>query len=255
MQRMVANTNRRWRAAVVLAGIVGTTLVRVMPFRSVPAAFTARRIPTFELGDISDPASLLAVAESVAAKGELILLLADVKMADWAINFVGSLRALGYRHELLLARDRLSCLALRERWIGLFDRPPPCAWASEVSSHTGWRRWGLDPAESMLTFWASRWYAAAKLSDLLVSTLILDLDGYMVSDIYKQLTTQPMSLFDVVLTDISNRYEAGLCVQYDEHRCRYVHVLDIPCSAPSIPQPLSRPCTLACSPIISPETV
>ena len=50
-----------------------------------------------------------------------------------------------------------------------------------------------------------RWYMSARLLDAGLNVLSLDLDGYMMADIYALLRAPPMAQHDVVMTDVGFR--------------------------------------------------
>ena len=159
-------------------------------------------VQPFAGGDFSSDAVLAAAVASRSYEREIILLILTSPMAAWGLNFVFGLHKLKYGHYLIASQTPQHCQALGEAWAQLAQPPPPCGWATAVTHHPGWARWGLNGTHHRTALFTLRWYMSARLLDAGLNVLSLDLDGYMMADIYALLKAPPMAAHDVVVTDV-----------------------------------------------------
>lgn len=151
--------------------------------------------------DLSQPRAFEQLVRTRSYRGEIILFLANPKMAGWTFNFVKQLRDAGYEHWFILSDSSQSCLALSTLWapmVTLHGEPPlSCAWSAYPQNHSGWKRWGANPLYRM---WNTRWWVALQLLRARVSVLSLDIDAALRKDVYADLRSPPLSHHDVVVT-------------------------------------------------------
>ena len=156
----------------------------------------------FAGGDLSSDGVLAAAVAARSFNREVILLILTSPMAAWGLNFVFGLEKQGYGHYLIASQTEEHCQALGQAWSALDRLPPPCGWATAVTHHPGWARWGLNGTVHRTALFTLRWYMSARLLDAGLNVLSLDLDGYMMADIYAVLRAPPMAQHDVVMTDV-----------------------------------------------------
>ena len=167
-----------------------------MAYRSLAA------VRPFAGGDLSSDGVLAAAVAARSFNREVILLILTSPMAAWGLNFVFGLEKQGYGHYLIASQTEEHCQALGQAWSALGQLPPPCGWATAVTHHPGWARWGLNGTVHRTALFTLRWYMSARLLDAGLNVLSLDLDGYMMADIYAVLRAPPMAQHDVVMTDV-----------------------------------------------------
>ena len=170
-----------------------------MAYRSLTA------VQPFAGGDLSSDGVLAAAVAARSFNREVILLILTSPMAAWGLNFVFGLHKQGYGHYLIASQTEQHCQALGQAWSALDQPPPPCGWATAVTHHPGWARWGLNGTVHRTALFTLRWYMSARLLDAGLNVLSLDLDGYMMADIYAVLRAPPMAQHDVVMTDVGFR--------------------------------------------------
>tara|TARA_B100000795_G_scaffold267791_1_gene253371 strand:+ start:1131 stop:1814 length:684 start_codon:yes stop_codon:yes gene_type:complete len=172
-----------------------------MAYRSLTA------VQPFAGGDLSSDGVLAAAVAARSFNREVILLILTSPMAAWGLNFVFGLHKQGYGHYLIASQTEQHCQALGQAWSALdhHQPAPPCGWATAVTHHPGWARWGLNGTVHRTALFTLRWYMSARLLDAGLNVLSLDLDGYMMADIYALLRAPPMAQHDVVMTDVGFR--------------------------------------------------
>ena len=185
--------------------------------------------------DLSQPRAFEQLVRTRSYRGEIILFLANPKMAGWTFNFVKQLRDAGYEHWFILSDSAQSCSALSTLWApmqALHGEPPlSCAWSAYPQNHSGWKRWGANPLYPM---WNTRWWVSLQLLRARVSVLSLDIDAALRKDVYADLRSPPLSHHDVVVTRHSDdRHEIN---------CGFVYFNLHPEPRPPGAQPPPRSC-------------
>ena len=185
--------------------------------------------------DLSQPRAFEQLVRTRSYRGEIILFLANPKMAGWTFNFVKQLRDAGYEHWFILSDSAQSCTALSTLWAPmqvLHGEPPlSCAWSAYPQNHSGWKRWGANPLYRM---WNTRWWVSLQLLRARVSVLSLDIDAALRKDVYADLRSPPLSHHDVVVTRHSDdRHEIN---------CGFVYFNLRPEPRPPDAQPPPRGC-------------
>lgn len=208
---MVAAATRQLLALAIFLMFVGLWLFSSTFVAVGRAAVDTSLSPScsaepFKHGDFSEACTVRRMAATVPIDGEVILTLISTNMAPWGVNFADSLRVFGREKNLLLtALDSVECDRVQGFWQRHRGWAPACGWASAVIDHPGWGVWSIDPRDSPVAFFAVRWYVAARCADVDLNVLIMDLDGYVMHDVYALLHARPVSSFDVVITEISNK--------------------------------------------------
>ena len=167
-----------------------------LPFRS------ASSVRPFAGGDFSSDDVLAAAVSARSFQREIILLILTSPMAAWGLNFVFGLHRLDYGHYLIASQTEQHCQALGHAWARLEQPPPPCGWATAVTHHPGWQRWGLNGTYHRTVLFTLRWYMSSRLLDAGLNVLSLDLDGFVLTDIYALLKRPPLAEHDLVVTDV-----------------------------------------------------